>query len=207
MTLSLLLFFFFKQKTAYEMRISDWSSDVCSSDLHGRHVGNQHSKRGSNDHQQRRSIVRGHGYRRNLCFVAHFGKEKSDKRCAEDAESLGDVGFLFFDFVGNHRPDCHPDERQAQDPAQYFGADSRSDPRPQGAGKAVIDKGGSQNTKNDGYGLFEAGCKDEGQKLCFIADFSKRHNAGRDEKGFHTYTQAGSKTIDYNASPARSEAL
>src|SRR3546814_8648578 len=29
----LLCFFFFKQKTAYEMRISDWSSDVCSSDL------------------------------------------------------------------------------------------------------------------------------------------------------------------------------
>src|SRR3546814_12335019 len=27
------LIFFFKQKTAYEMRISDWSSDVCSSDL------------------------------------------------------------------------------------------------------------------------------------------------------------------------------
>src|SRR3546814_6922830 len=35
----LLYFFicFFKQKTAYEMRISDWSSDVCSSDLH-RHL-------------------------------------------------------------------------------------------------------------------------------------------------------------------------
>src|SRR3546814_17224332 len=30
------LFFFFKQKTAYEMRISDWSSDVCSSDLPAR---------------------------------------------------------------------------------------------------------------------------------------------------------------------------
>src|SRR3546814_9192006 len=30
---SILFFFFFKQKTAYEMRISDWSSDVCSSDL------------------------------------------------------------------------------------------------------------------------------------------------------------------------------
>src|SRR3546814_3932122 len=29
------VFFFFKQKTAYEMRISDWSSDVCSSDLVG----------------------------------------------------------------------------------------------------------------------------------------------------------------------------
>src|SRR3546814_10107659 len=31
--ISCVYFFFFKQKTAYEMRISDWSSDVCSSDL------------------------------------------------------------------------------------------------------------------------------------------------------------------------------
>src|SRR3546814_5873101 len=34
-----MLFFFFKQKTAYEMRISDWSSDVCSSDLVDQHTG------------------------------------------------------------------------------------------------------------------------------------------------------------------------
>src|SRR3546814_9903545 len=33
------VFFFFKQKTAYEMRISDWSSDVCSSDLAHRPLG------------------------------------------------------------------------------------------------------------------------------------------------------------------------
>src|SRR3546814_18091276 len=33
------MFFFFKQKTAYEMRISDWSSDVCSSDLPEREAG------------------------------------------------------------------------------------------------------------------------------------------------------------------------
>src|SRR3546814_6664398 len=33
MLLVMCFFFFFKQKTAYEMRISDWSSDVCSSDL------------------------------------------------------------------------------------------------------------------------------------------------------------------------------
>src|SRR3546814_9306317 len=52
MSLLLLVFFFFKQKTAYEMRISDWSSDVCSSDLkshgfaaladRGDHAGNHH---------------------------------------------------------------------------------------------------------------------------------------------------------------------
>src|SRR3546814_9079121 len=37
---SMYYFFFFKQKTAYEMRISDWSSDVCSSDL-STHLINQ----------------------------------------------------------------------------------------------------------------------------------------------------------------------
>src|SRR3546814_10245213 len=40
-------FFFFKQKTAYEMRISDWSSDVCSSDLAPR-------RRGRHRHRDRR---------------------------------------------------------------------------------------------------------------------------------------------------------
>src|SRR3546814_18116522 len=38
----MLLFFFFKQKTAYEMRISDWSSDVCSSDLEHRRAHRLH---------------------------------------------------------------------------------------------------------------------------------------------------------------------
>src|SRR3546814_7705036 len=39
----LFLFFFFKQKTAYEMRISDWSSDVCSSDL-GAKIESKHGR-------------------------------------------------------------------------------------------------------------------------------------------------------------------
>src|SRR3546814_7603418 len=38
MLLLVFIFFFFKQKTAYEMRISDWSSDVCSSDLKDLHA-------------------------------------------------------------------------------------------------------------------------------------------------------------------------
>src|SRR3546814_2531837 len=46
----MLCFFFFKQKTAYEMRISDWSSDVCSSDLrplrvHGEASGSELAER------------------------------------------------------------------------------------------------------------------------------------------------------------------
>src|SRR3546814_13807643 len=42
-----LSFFFFKQKTAYEMRISDWSSDVCSSDLDAEHSGDERGIRGA----------------------------------------------------------------------------------------------------------------------------------------------------------------
>src|SRR3546814_2384233 len=38
--------FFFKQKTAYDMRISDWSSDVCSSDLGADSAGSQHQAPG-----------------------------------------------------------------------------------------------------------------------------------------------------------------
>src|SRR3546814_18575916 len=42
-----MIFFFFKQKTAYEMRISDWSSDVCSSDLRlPRRRSDAHVRRG-----------------------------------------------------------------------------------------------------------------------------------------------------------------
>src|SRR3546814_1971962 len=37
MNYEFIVIFFFKQKTAYELRISDWSSDVCSSDLQSRH--------------------------------------------------------------------------------------------------------------------------------------------------------------------------
>src|SRR3546814_8085558 len=48
-------FFFFKQKTAYEMRISDWSSDVCSSDLGDiRQPRWQRTREPAHDHRLRR---------------------------------------------------------------------------------------------------------------------------------------------------------
>src|SRR3546814_1132204 len=50
-------FFFFKQKTAYEMRISDWSSDVCSSDLHA-HVRHADFARDELDHRHRQPALR-----------------------------------------------------------------------------------------------------------------------------------------------------
>src|SRR3546814_15900524 len=49
-------FFFFKQKTAYEMRISDWSSDVCSSDLH--EESGQHHERIREEAQEETNVPR-----------------------------------------------------------------------------------------------------------------------------------------------------
>src|SRR3546814_5621410 len=46
-------FFFFKQKTAYDMRISDWSSDVCSSDLLDRPPRRSARSGGGADHRER----------------------------------------------------------------------------------------------------------------------------------------------------------
>src|SRR3546814_5479166 len=49
------IFFFFKQKTAYEMRISDWSSDVCSSDLaRGFQLGRRERSRAVRRNQRHR---------------------------------------------------------------------------------------------------------------------------------------------------------
>src|SRR3546814_10818400 len=47
-------FCFFKQKTAYEMRISDWSSDVCSSDLLAPRIGRAAPRHGAALHHSRR---------------------------------------------------------------------------------------------------------------------------------------------------------
>src|SRR3546814_15727568 len=57
-------FFFFKQKTAYEMRISDWSSDVCSSDLGFLVIDDQHGCTGNSAvmlRSERRSFLFGFG--------------------------------------------------------------------------------------------------------------------------------------------------
>src|SRR3546814_6224243 len=62
--------FFFKQKTAYEMRISDWSSDVCSSDLRRRGVGaegqryRQQADAAADRARQRRSLPQRYAARR-----------------------------------------------------------------------------------------------------------------------------------------------
>src|SRR3546814_8690731 len=46
------VFFFFKQKTAYEVRISDWSSDVCSSDLRAAEYEHRNAHRGADDGEE-----------------------------------------------------------------------------------------------------------------------------------------------------------
>src|SRR3546814_6411920 len=70
----LLVFFFFKQKTAYEMRISDWSSDVCSSDLLSeRRCQQQQGQRADEAAADRREV--GQGQRQ--VAVAALGHRKA----------------------------------------------------------------------------------------------------------------------------------
>src|SRR3546814_5002234 len=71
----ILVFFFFKQKTAYEMRISDWSSDVCSSDLRGHSFARK--ERGAPASDQGAAV--GHGLRfqreaRVLCTASQSAR-------------------------------------------------------------------------------------------------------------------------------------
>src|SRR3546814_5780523 len=74
--------FFFKQKTAYEMRISDWSSDVCSSDLHLAVL----EQRGFDDRLGEGDVV---------LHATHVGKAQVDEFDAI-------VGDEFFDVFDGH---------------------------------------------------------------------------------------------------------
>src|SRR3546814_12246884 len=75
-------FFFFKQKTAYEMRISDWSSDVCSSDLAGSlATGSLATRRGT----ARRLATGGLtiGARCRMVVTAHQRNRTRNSECSE----------------------------------------------------------------------------------------------------------------------------
>src|SRR3546814_10143596 len=84
------LFFFFKQKTAYELRISDWSSDVCSSDLSGRPraspqgavaaSGNHGASGGCGGRLDRRFPHRRRSNRTRAIGSRHFGAPQADAR-------------------------------------------------------------------------------------------------------------------------------
>src|SRR3546814_13942578 len=69
--------FFFKQKTAYELRISDWSSDVCSSDLHPGQYARQQQRRGP-------PLAARWGEQRGV------GRHQLSRTAAEAAEESGD---------------------------------------------------------------------------------------------------------------------
>src|SRR3546814_14822346 len=75
-------FFFFKQKTAYEMRISDWSSDVCSSDLMA--LGAQTKATGTNS-----IVIGGNFAEASGTGAIAIGTGPNTKASADNALALG----------------------------------------------------------------------------------------------------------------------
>src|SRR3546814_9319741 len=80
-------FFFFKQKTAYEMRISDWSSDVCSSDLSGHH------RRAAAHHFSDRSL------RQLVTLFVDYLRDMAGRGLADGVELVGEL-MRFEDEIG-----------------------------------------------------------------------------------------------------------
>src|SRR3546814_8757668 len=77
--------FFFKQKTAYEMRISDWSSDVCSSDLYGVFDERRHFRAS----EQPTLVFEQNGVRVGLCICEDiWGADPAASAKAARAELL-----------------------------------------------------------------------------------------------------------------------
>src|SRR3546814_3892468 len=91
-----MMFFFFKQKTAYEMRISDWSSDVCSSDLGKSTIANLVEKKllamGHHTYLLDGDNVR-HGLNKDLGFT-NEDRVENIRRVAEVAKLMVDAGLI-----------------------------------------------------------------------------------------------------------------
>src|SRR3546814_3090057 len=89
-----MIFFFFKQKTAYEMRISDWSSDVCSSDLLARLRGRETEAAGveaaAGQRRRKLGIRRGRGERSDAVF--HADRKRPGRRQAVGSAECGRHG-------------------------------------------------------------------------------------------------------------------
>src|SRR3546814_2849968 len=88
-------FFFFKQKTAYEMRISDWSSDVCSSDLYLRVIDYVKQKYGKEAVSQiatfgtlgAKAVVRDVGRVLEMPYMLRSEERRVGKECVSTCRS------------------------------------------------------------------------------------------------------------------------
>src|SRR3546814_4722635 len=80
-------FFFCKQKTAYEMRIGDWSSDVCSSDFHAAMVHRVSHPLILGSRRVRRGIVRGVAFMSVLreCRTTQAARQRENNEVAHQA--------------------------------------------------------------------------------------------------------------------------
>src|SRR3546814_1433372 len=82
-------FFFFKQKTAYEMRISDWSSDVCSSDLAARISRSQPSFQARTSASMRDVRSRRRGAPPTAPMTARWNpRSRSDRKSVVEGKSV-----------------------------------------------------------------------------------------------------------------------
>src|SRR3546814_16149048 len=118
----MLSFFFFKQKTAYEMRISDWSSDVCSSDLL---VVAPHVRLFAEASDAERAAVA------KLAVPGKVMIDLASDRLFDMSYTsgadiyLGDVSSQVYEFLATHRPvlflDAHVVDWEG-DPDYLFGA-------------------------------------------------------------------------------------
>src|SRR3546814_12393166 len=110
------IFFFFNQKTAYDVRISDWSSDVCSSDLEDEPVGG----RDAVAVEQRLGEVGRGAAQRDALALAELAV---DDDAGDALERLGDIlvgefaDILGGDDVGDHRQVALRLDRFAERPA------------------------------------------------------------------------------------------
>src|SRR3546814_2644567 len=100
--------FFFKQKTAYEMRISDWSSDVCSSDLRDAVEDEEGEADGGAEQEQQLDVAMALGLLRQRC-----AQQQQQQRHQAGRQLLVEPGSVEVGCPGALRSEEHTSELQS----------------------------------------------------------------------------------------------
>src|SRR3546814_7677366 len=104
------VFFFFKQKTAYEWRISDWSSDVCSSDLAGI-MRVDIAANAAGDEPFGHRLERREQWRERALALLHQVQHRAPRRARAEPRQAGELLDERFDFGGGHAQHLSPRNR------------------------------------------------------------------------------------------------
>src|SRR4029079_14703617 len=124
-----------------------------------------------------------------LRLVAHLDEEEEERRRPEDA-SGAKLLVLLLEAIGDQRPAGHGDEGDGEDPAHAVRPDGPHEPRADGTGRRMIEKGRREDSRDDGPRALETRGGAEREERGLVADRGDGDDSSRDQQRLERQARA-----------------